>query len=237
MLVNHESHVGGSCDSNPASVSEVLLDKAKLQVAINNVIQSASGSTGGVSFVNSIGRAYDLFRNKDGMLVSSFGGREFERFCSGQVFEADTYGPNIGFVDRLYIFGEEVSNNDGRIFVIHEKTLYLVSGNGSGNAATVQGGFNGIAYDSLENAALVSTGEEDHVALFLSPDFGSEALKMYIGKKGFKTDGQGCGACSGDENLLARNGLGQYECCSILPFFFSIVHFFVFLRIFFHLLQ
>ena len=211
VFINHESYVGSSCDSNAASISEVIIDTPQLHQAINNAIGDSNGLTGGVPFIKSIGRAYNRYRTKDGTEVASFGGRDFERFCSGQVFEANTYGFNIGFVDRLYIFGEEVNNNEGRIFAIHENTLHFVTGSGSGDASSLQGGINGVGYDSLENAALVSTGEQDHVALFLSPDFGSETLRMYIGKKGYTIDGQSCGACAGDENLLARNGLGEFH--------------------------
>jgi hypothetical protein len=143
--------------------------------------------------------------------VAPFGGRDFEWFCSGQVIDANTYGSNIGFVDRQYIFREEVDNDHRRIFAIHENTLHFVTGSGSGDASSLQGGINGVGYDSLKNAALVSTGEQDHVALFLSPDFGSETLRMYIGKKGYTVDGQSCGDCAGDENLLARNGLGKFR--------------------------
>ncbi len=206
LFLNHESPY--SCESARASVSEVIVDRDLLRQAIQNSILSPSsvGDTGGVEFIKSMGKAYNSYRGKDGK-PGTINEGTFTYFCSGQVHEANTFGPNIGFVDRLYIFGEEVNN--GRIFAIHEKTLYQISGQGTGDATAIQGGNNGMGFDSLENAALISTGEEDHVAIMTSPDYGTQALRLYVGIKGFQSNGQSCGECAGDENLLARNGLGE----------------------------
>jgi hypothetical protein len=78
------------------------------------------------------------------------------------------------------------------------RDLYQLSGSvqgaGSGNA--------GFPYGSWENAALLDTGEKNHVALLLSPD-GWEgydpSLKLYVGHK---TD-------RSDPNFLSRNGLSS----------------------------
>ncbi len=202
LFLNHESPY--SCESARASVSEVIVDRDLLRRAIENAILSPSsvGDTGGVEFIKSMGKAYNSYRNKDGN-PGTINEGTFTYFCSGQVHEANTFGPNIGFVDRLYIFGEEIDN--GKMFTIHEKTLYQITGAGVGDASLLQGGINGMGFDSLENVALISTGEEDHVVMMMSPDYGSTALRLYVGIKGFQTDGQSCGACAGDENLLARN--------------------------------
>ena len=60
--------------------------------------------------------------------------------------------------------------------------------------------------DSWENAALVDTGETDHVALLLSPDGGTSQMKIYIGEKGKDANG------NVSNDFLARNGLayGSY---------------------------
>lgn len=51
----------------------------------------------------------------------------------------------------------------------------MITGSGTGNAATLQGGINGIPPDSLENAAQIDTGETGHIALLFSPDYGTQA--------------------------------------------------------------
>jgi hypothetical protein len=173
------------CDTiTDSSVSEIIISKANLKSAINNVL--TTGTTGGISFINSIGLAYDNFRDKNGNVVSGFGGKAFKWFCSGQVHEADTFGSGYGFVDRMYIFGEEAdaSAGYGRFFAIANKTMHMITGEGSGDATSIQGGRNGIEPDALENVAMVHTGEKDHVALMFSPDYGEKKLRMYIGKKG-----------------------------------------------------
>ncbi|KAL3823657.1 hypothetical protein ACHAXA_009762 [Cyclostephanos tholiformis] len=118
-------------------------------------------------------------------------------------------GHNRGFVDTFYIFGEEedYSYGNGRFFAISDKTIHIITGIGTGNESLLQGGTNGLGRDALENAAQVDMGETKHVALFLSPDYGQQILRLYIGQKGFKSDGTSCGNCTGDALLLARNGL------------------------------
>jgi hypothetical protein len=83
----------------------------------------------------------------------------------------------------------------------------MITGVGTGNAALLQGGTNGLGRDALENAAQVDTGETRHVALLLTPDYGEQRLRLYIGQKGFKSDGTSCGSCTDGSLLLARNGL------------------------------
>lgn len=63
-------------------------------------------STKGVAFVKYVGRAYNNYRNKDGT-VSSFG--NFKYLCSAHVHRPNEFklGPNRGFVDTIYITGEE----------------------------------------------------------------------------------------------------------------------------------
>jgi hypothetical protein len=96
---------------------------------------------------------------------------------------------------------------NGRFFAISDKTIHIITGIGTGNESLLQGGTNGLGRDALENAAQVDMGETKHVALFLSPDYGQQILRLYIGQKGFKSDGTSCGNCTGDALLLARNGL------------------------------
>ncbi len=83
----------------------------------------------------------------------------------------------------------------------------MITGDGPGNATTLQGRINGIKRDALENAAQIDTGKTEHVALLFSPNYGNQRLRLYISKKGFMVDGTSCGDCCGDKHLLSRNGL------------------------------
>lgn len=68
-------------------------------------------------------------------------------------------------------------------------------------------GNGGMPFDSWENAAIIDTGETNHIALLLSADMGTETLKLYIGRKNTDSNGQ-----PNTINFLARNGLlyGRY---------------------------
>jgi hypothetical protein len=208
VLLNHETP--WACDtSSQSSISEIVINKPSLKSAISNTI--LTGNTGGVSFVERVGKAYNKYRNKNGTSTTSFGGNMFTYFCSGHVHRPNEFGlgQNRGFVDTLYIFGEEedFSYGNGRFFALADNTMHMITGAGTGDAALLQGGTNGIGRDALENAAQVDTEETRHVALLLSPDYGEQRLRLYIGQKGFKSDGTSCGNCTGDALLLARNGL------------------------------
>lgn len=172
------------CDTkSDSSVTDLIISKTSFLDAVRNTI--TTGTTQGVQFVNSMGLAYDAFRTKDGTSVNKFGGSAFKWFCSGKVHKANTFGTNKGFVDQMYIFGEEASAPSwGRFFALHEKTLHMISGSGNGDATAIQGGINGLPADALENMAMIDTGETNHVALVCSPDYGSQTLKLYVGKKG-----------------------------------------------------
>ncbi len=195
LQINHET--------TDAAISEVNLNLADFKTAIGNTI--SGGTTGGVTFVNSARQAYDRWSDNAGTgwtNTSNTSNTDFYRFCSGQSYGANTFGLGRGFVDDLYITGEEGGTN--RLFGLDlaNRDFYQLSGV-SGSAA---GGIGGMPYDAWENAALLDTGETNHVALLLSPDGGSRNMQIYIGQKGKDTSG----AASTD--FLARNGLayGSY---------------------------
>jgi len=199
VQVNHEI--------SDAPISEVNLILANFKTAIGNMI--SGGTTGGVSFVDSARQAYDRWSDDGGATwtgTSDVSTTNFSRFCSGQSYLPNTFGQGRGFVDKVYITGEEVFNTSGRLFALDldNRDFYQLSGV-AGNAS---GGIGGMPSDSWENAALVDTGETDHVALLLSPDGGTSQMKIYIGEKG--TDANG----NVSNDFLARNGLayGSYYC-------------------------
>jgi hypothetical protein len=169
-----------------------------LQTAISNMI--SSGNIGGVSFVDSARQAYDRWSANGGAswtITSDTSNTEFSRFCSGQAYAPDTFGTDRGFVDEVYITGEEFSTD--RLFAIDSanRDLYQLSG----TVGSAPGGTGGMPFDSWENAALLDTGETSHIALLLSPDGGSQSMQLYIGEKGKDSSG------AASTSFLARNGL------------------------------
>lgn len=200
VQINHELGSGNG------TISEVNLDLANFKIAINNMINT--GNTGGGSFVNSALQAYDRWSDDGGATwtnTSNSSSTAFDRFCSGQSYIANTYGLNRGFVDDIYITGEEFGAvNRDRLFAVDlaNRDMFQLSGV-SGSAP---GGIGGMPFDSWENAALLDTGETNHVALMLSPDGGTQTMQLYIGEKGKDANG------NASASFLARNGLayGSY---------------------------
>ncbi len=199
VQVNHEI-------TSDTTISEVNLNLANLKTAITNTISSG---TPGVSFVNSARQAYDRWSSDGGASwtnTSDISNTSFNRFCSGQSYLPNTFGAGRGFVDNVYITGEEGFNNfaTNRLFALDldNRDFYQLSD----VAGSATGGIGGMPRDSWENAALLDTGETDHVALLLSPDGGTSTMKMYIGEKGKDANG------NPSNDFLARNGLayGSY---------------------------
>ncbi len=198
VQVNHE--IGD------ATISQVDLNLGSLLDAISNTIV---GGTPDVNFVNSAQQAYSRWSNDAGQTWTNTTGvsnTNFNRFCSGQSYLPNTFGADRGFVDNVYVTGEESFGASGfnRLFALDldNRDFYQLSGV-SGSAA---GGLGGMPFDSWENAALVDTGETDHVALLLSPDGGTQSMQIYIGEKGKDPNG------NASSDFLARNGLayGSY---------------------------
>jgi hypothetical protein len=195
IQINHET--------SDAAISEVNLNRPNFQAAITNMI--AGGTTGGVSFVSSAQQAYDRWSASGGTSwtnTTDTSNTSFFRFCSGQSYSANTFGPGRGFVDNLYITGEEGGTN--RLFALDlaNRDFYQLSG----TVGSAPGGIGGMPFDPWENAALIDTGETSHVALLLSPDGGSQNMQLYIGQKGKDASG------TASNSFLARNGLayGSY---------------------------
>ncbi len=198
VQVNHEI--------SDATISEVNLNLNNFKTAIRNTINSG---TPNVSFVESARQAYDRFSTDGGaswIATSDPSTTNLNRFCSGQSYLPHTFGTNRGFVDNVYITGEESFGNlrYSRVLALDmdNRDFYQVS-DVTGSAS---GGLGGMPRDSWENVALLDTGETDHVAILLSPDGGTAQMKMYIGEKGKGVDG------SASNDFLARNGLayGSY---------------------------
>jgi hypothetical protein len=106
--------------------------------------------------------------------------------CSGNVWQADTFGAGRGFAETLYLTGEETSDTRGQFWVmdVSSRTLYECPDLGGG---------------SWENATIIDTGRSDTVALLLAEDAGARVtgtapLRLYVGLK------------NPGGNFLERNG-------------------------------
>ncbi len=133
------------------------------------------------------GAAYSTIYDRAGVEVTSasqldFGG--FNRFCSSALTEANQFGGNNGFVDRIYLSGEE--RGGGSMWAVDTDTHEIW-----GVPAMGRGG--------RENATQIDTGNENTVGILLGDDRQGAPLYLYVGNKDR-------GAAAG---FLARNGLAE----------------------------
>lgn len=135
-----------------------------------------------------IARMYD----RSGNVVTNVSQLEMgglDRMCSASLYEPNLWGTGRGFVNRIYITGEETSTDFGHP---HGGTYWALD--------TATGDFwalPDVGRGSWENAALVDTGTTTHVALLLGDDAQSTPLYLYVGAK----------STAGGANFLQRNGL------------------------------
>jgi len=166
VFVNHEAA--------PASISYIDLDRAKLQSwAVNQATGATWAGTGKV--VTGIGNAWSTI----------VGDTSLSRFCSGNLWEPDTFGAGRGFADRVYLTGEEVAGGQFYALEPATQTLRQVPDLGSG---------------AWESATPIDTGRSDTIAILLNEDAGSgptgtSPLRLYVGQK------------NPAGNFLQRNGL------------------------------
>jgi len=123
------------------------------------------------------------------MEVGNYGNVNFDRFCSGTSYEVNSFGSDRGFVDCLYLTGEEASG--GKFYALNQNIRALWEVPDFGQAP-------------WENGALIDTGITTHVAFILMSDTSSspgEPIRLYIGEKGVDSNSDG------EVDLLERNGL------------------------------
>ena len=193
VFVNHEI--------SSAAISRVDLNLANFQQAIASTIDN--GTTAFPStIVTGMGYAYETIFDGtfDGVTnpnpvasgtvdVGTYGNTNFDRFCSGTSYSANSFGANRGFSDEIYITGEELSGGLFYALDTATRTLWEVSEFGTG---------------SWENAALVDTGNTTHVAMVLNSDVGGgsgDFIRLFIGEKNVDSN------VDGSIDFLERNGL------------------------------
>jgi len=174
VFINHETGV-------ESTFSRVDLDLANLVSWTLNGIANNNNS----NQVSPPGQIVTAVSR--GWLTVGSGTNPINNPCSSNVWEADTFGQGLGFVDTLYLTGEETFNSNGKIWVmdVASRTLYHCPALGGA---------------SWENACPVDTGRTDTVAVFLAEDIGASGtgtapLRLYVGQK------------NPAGNFLERNGL------------------------------
>ena len=193
IFLNHETA--------GAAISRVRVDVAAFKQALQSTVDGGITPFPG-SFVTQMGYAYDKIYDGNyhavtdpnpvatGTLgVAAYGNSNFDRFCSGTSYLPDGFGPGRGFVDPMYLTGEEVAG--GKFYAIDPTTdaLWEVPD---------------LGVTRWENAALVDTGNTTHTALILSADVAAspgDYIRLYVGEKGVDSNSDGA------IDFLERNGL------------------------------
>ena len=196
-------------DYTPAGVFDGLgayeLDANTVRIVANHELSSSSGYayklengtelTGGrVSYfdvdkttqkvVNS-GLAYDTIIDREGNEVTSESGfAGLDRLCSAQFVTAQQFGEGIGFVDDIFLTGEETGGGTEYALDVETNTLYAVPWMGR------------AAWESVTE---LDTGRNDKVALLVGDDRAGAPLLLYVGTK---YTGENAG-------FLERNGLAD----------------------------
>ncbi|MDP4947743.1 MAG: PhoX family protein [Cyanobium sp. MAG_102] len=115
-------------------------------------------------------------------------GAGFKRFCAANLVEADSFGADMGFADRIYLVGEEEFSADGGSFFaldVNGRAIHEVVGFGKG---------------TWESATSIDTGSSDTVAVLLFDD-AKAPLYMWVGTK----------SPAADASFLERNGLAATQ--------------------------
>ncbi|MCP9776610.1 MULTISPECIES: choice-of-anchor I family protein [unclassified Cyanobium] len=115
-------------------------------------------------------------------------GAGFKRFCAANLVEANSFGADMGFADRIYLVGEEEFVGAGGSFFaldVNGRAIHEVLGFGKG---------------TWESATSIDTGSTDTVAVLLFDD-AKAPLYMWVGTK----------SAAADASFLERNGLAASQ--------------------------
>lgn len=183
VLVNHEAgpnvgyayQLASGAEMSGARVSYMDFDKTSREIV-------------------TAGLAYDVVYDRNGALVTDasqineIDGNStdgFSRFCSAQGYAAGQYG----FVDNIYLTGEETSASSGHP---HGGSIWALDVD-AGELWAVPA----LGRGAWENVTAVNSGSRNHVAIVLGDDTAGAPLYLYVGTKN----------ALGDGSFLDRNGL------------------------------
>ena len=185
VWINHETFL------NDTAISRIDLNLSSFQEALKSAVDNGM-TLFPTSIVGKMGFAYDsifdrtfhAISNADSIAigtvsVKAYSNRHFRLFCSDTSYAPNTFGTDRGFVDSIYLTGEET--NGGLFYDLDEatRTLWEVPDFGIG---------------SWENAALVDTGDTSHVAILLQSDVAfdpGDYMRMYVGEKNVDSNRDG----------------------------------------------
>ncbi len=174
LLVNHE--VGASVGyAYTAEGLNASVTGSRISRFIVDIDADDKASNGFQSRILSGGLAYDKVIGDDT--------NGFDRFCSANLVEANSFGAGRGFADRIYLTGEEVFGGAGGSFYALDTAnsdLHQVKAFGKG---------------TWESATAIDTGSANTVAVLLFDD-AKAPLRLWVGQK---TAG----------GFLERNGLAE----------------------------
>ena len=180
VLANSEL---GAAVGVPYLVDGVALTGARISKFIIDKDIDNDASNGYQSAVIAGGIAYTSIIDANGDRVTSAaqlsGG--FNRFCSGSFEEANKFGTRRGFVDAIYLTGEEA--DEGLFYALDTETdtMYALAGLGRGG---------------WETAIQVDTGSRNTVGVILMDD-NTAPIYLWVGEK----------STSRRADFLERNGL------------------------------
>lgn len=174
LLVNHE--VGASAGyAYTAEGLNASVTGSRISRLIVDIDADDKASNGFQSRILSGGLAYDKVIGDDT--------NGFDRFCSANLVEANSFGAGRGFADRIFLTGEEVFGGGGGSFYALDTAnsdLHQVKAFGKG---------------TWESATAIDTGSANTVAVLLFDD-AKAPLRLWVGAK---TAG----------GFLERNGLAE----------------------------
>lgn len=140
--------------------------------------------------VVSSGLAFDTIYDRRGKVVTNGsqinGGvsdsNGFNRFCSANLIEANTFGKGKGLKDSLFLIGEESGNYATmQVFNPDTKSIHAAAD---------------LGYGGWESATVLDTGSKDKVAVLLGDDNSAAPIYLYVGTKK-----------ENSKDILKRNGL------------------------------
>lgn len=174
LLVNHE--VGASVGyAYTAEGLNPSVTGSRISRFIVDIDADDNAANGFQSRIVSGGLAYDKVIGDDT--------NGFDRFCSANLVEANSFGVGRGFADRIFLTGEEVFGGGGGVFYALDTAssdLHQVKAFGKG---------------TWESATVIDTGSANTVAVLLFDD-AKAPLRLWVGEK---TAG----------GFLERNGLAE----------------------------
>ena len=208
IFVNHEAgpNVGATYEVSDGQGGSFELQGARISY-FDIDIKTKAIKEGGVAINQIYDATGQIATNNDftipnlsgGVPVPPDGNDGFNRFCSGSLYEGNTFGPDRGVTETIYFAGEETggafSTIGGQMWALEADTGTLWAAPDMGRGA-------------WENVTQVDTGTTTHVAFILSDDtapFNVDAdaalekapLYLYVGEK----------SSAPDANFLEKNGL------------------------------